>query len=50
MNSEIQVLNQRAGYANNNLAGATYEGALSTQMNAVATKYDSLIGENWKTI
>lgn len=50
MKSEIKVLKQRANYASSNLAGATYEGALSTQMNAVATKYDSLIDIEQKTI
>jgi hypothetical protein len=50
MNSEINALKQRSGYANNNLAGATYAGALSTQMNAVATKYNSLIEVEQKKV
>jgi hypothetical protein len=50
MKSEINQLQIRASYANNNLAGATYEGALSSQMGAVATKYDSLISVEHKKI
>jgi len=40
---EISQLQSRTNYANNNLAGATYHNALSTQMTAVTTKYNSLI-------
>jgi hypothetical protein len=43
MNKEIQRLKSRTYYANNNLAGATYQAALSNEMIAVSNKYKSLI-------
>tara|TARA_R110000737_G_scaffold254346_1_gene263716 strand:- start:410 stop:904 length:495 start_codon:yes stop_codon:yes gene_type:complete len=43
MNKEIQTLKARTYYANNNLAGATYQFALSNEMVAVSNKYKSLI-------
>ncbi|XQW86890.1 hypothetical protein ACOYR1_09280 [Thalassotalea piscium] len=43
MTQEIKVLEIRARSANNNLAGATYEHALTTQMTAVTNKYNTLI-------
>ncbi len=43
MNQEIKRLEIRASYAANNLAGATYENALTTQMEAVTKKYNTLI-------
>lgn len=43
MNKEINLLKVKASYANNNLAGATYESAMSTQMTAASNKYSTLI-------
>jgi len=50
MKQEVKQLQIRTRYANNNLAGATYESALSTQMSAVTTKYNSLIEIEQKSI
>lgn len=43
MRKEMDHLSARKAYATNNLAGATYEQSLSAEMQAVASKYDSLI-------
>jgi len=43
MSKEIERLKIRSTYANNNLAGATYQTALSNEMIAVSNKYQSLI-------
>ena len=43
MRAELAALEQKKTYANNNLAGATWEQSISQEMNAVAQKYDSLI-------
>lgn len=42
MNREMEILKQRKSRANNNLAGATWEQSLSTEMQAVATKYKAM--------
>lgn len=42
MSAEIQALQARKARANNNLAGATLEQAISTEMQAVAAKYKAL--------
>jgi hypothetical protein len=42
MEQEFAALRQLKAGANNNLAGATWEQSLSTEMQAVATKYKSL--------
>lgn len=39
MQVEMESLRYRKSFANNNLAGATYEQSLSTEMQAVATRY-----------
>lgn len=39
MQMEMESLRYRKSFANNNLAGATYEQSLSTEMQAVATRY-----------
>lgn len=39
--AEIASLQQRKGYANNNLAGATLEQSISTEMQAVTARYES---------
>jgi len=43
MDSEMNRLKNKKMYANNNLAGATWEQSISDEMNAVASKYDSMI-------
>lgn len=43
MSKEIKKLKSRTYYANNNLAGATYQAALSSEMVAVSNKYSALI-------
>lgn len=43
MVKELNVLKARTNNANNNLAGAIYQDALSTEMLAVTNKYQSLI-------
>lgn len=43
MSKEIKILKSRTYYANNNLAGATYQAALSNEMVAVSNKYSALI-------
>lgn len=40
---ELTVLRDRKRYANNNLAGATWEESISTEMNAVVEQYRSSI-------
>lgn len=40
---ELAVLRDRKRYANNNLAGATWEESISTEMTAVVQKYQSNI-------
>lgn len=42
MSNEIAALRGRKTYAKNNLAGATWEQSLSTEMQAVAAKYKAL--------
>lgn len=41
MNAKLDELRQRKRYANNNLAGATWEQSISQEMNAVSASYDS---------
>ncbi|WP_448569393.1 hypothetical protein [Thalassotalea ganghwensis] len=43
MKKEVELLKVRTTYANNNLAGAIYQDALSQEMIAVTNKYNSLI-------
>jgi hypothetical protein len=43
MKRETAALKRKKRYARNNLAGATWEQSLSTEMQAVATKYNSLV-------
>ena len=43
MTKEISKLKSRTYYANNNLAGATYQAALSNEMVAISNKYKSLM-------
>lgn len=42
MNDEIEALRNRKSYAKNNLAGATWEQSLSTEMQAVTAKYKTM--------
>lgn len=42
MTRELDALKTQKSYAKNNLAGATYQQSLSTEMQAVATKYKAL--------
>ena len=42
MSAEIDGLRRRKQFANNNLAGATYEQSLSSEMQAVAAKYKAM--------
>jgi hypothetical protein len=42
--SELGRLRAKKAYANNNLAGATWEQSISMEMNAVAEKYEQKIG------
>lgn len=46
MDAEMALLQQRKATANNNLAGATYEQALSTEMQAVVARYNGDISIN----
>jgi hypothetical protein len=39
MNTELAELKRKSGYANNNLAGATYRQGLATEMQAVTDRY-----------
>lgn len=41
MAAELDALHARKRSANNNLAGATYQQSLSTEMQAIATKYQA---------
>lgn len=43
MDAEIAFLHQRKGTANNNLAGATFEQSVSTEMQAVVSRYNGEI-------
>lgn len=42
MAAEVDQLKYRAGFARNNLAGATYQQGLATEMQAVVAKYQAL--------
>jgi hypothetical protein len=42
MNRELAALQNAKTYANNNLAGATYQQSLSTEMQALASKYQTM--------
>ena len=43
MSDQIANLQRKKQYANNNLAGATWEQSISDEMSAVSQKYDALI-------
>ena len=43
MGSEMDSLRRKKQFANNKLAGATWEQSISDEMNAVVQKYDALI-------
>lgn len=43
MNKELADLSDKKKYAANNFAGATWEQSISSEMSAVASKYDALI-------
>lgn len=43
MDRELAALREKKLYANNNLAGATYQQSISSEMQAVATSYDTKI-------
>jgi len=43
MDAEVAGLRFKKRFANNNLAGATYEGSLSEEISAVVSRYDSKI-------
>jgi hypothetical protein len=42
MSQEMTALRNQKQYANNNLAGATWEQSISTEMQAVAAKYQAM--------
>ncbi len=50
MDSELARLRNKKRFANNNLAGATWEQSISEEMIAVATKYDSAIRDAQENI
>ena len=50
MDKELAVLKKQTTYANNNLAGANYQNALSSEMIAVTNKYKSLIDTELRAI
>ena len=43
MQRELSLLRKKKSYANNNLAGAEWENSISTEMQAVTSKYSTLI-------
>ena len=43
MHGELSALRNKKRFANNNLAGAQWETSISNEMQAVTTKYNSLI-------
>jgi len=43
LDAELAVLRDRKSYANNNLAGATWEGSISSEMQAIVDKYKTKI-------
>ncbi|CDI03747.1 exported hypothetical protein [Candidatus Competibacter denitrificans Run_A_D11] len=43
MSGELAALRNKKNYANNNLAGATWEQSISDEMTAVTQKYDTLV-------
>lgn len=43
MRSELAALKRKKGYARNNLAGATWEQSISTEMRSVTEKYQQMI-------
>ncbi len=50
MNSEIRELKKQSSYANDNLAGATWQNSLASEMSAVTSKYNILIDIEQKHI
>lgn len=50
MTKEITILKHRATYANNNLAGAIYQDALSEEMVAISNKYTAIINDEERLI
>lgn len=50
MDGEMNGLRRKKQFANNNLAGATWEQSISDEMNAVAQKYDALIRDDQNRI
>lgn len=40
MDQELDAIRNKKRYANNTLAGATWEQSLSTEMNAVTSRYN----------
>jgi len=50
LNKELAVLKERTYYARNNLAGATYQNALSQEMVALTNKYKTLIDDEKRQI
>lgn len=43
MNSELNILRSKKRHASNNLAGAQWEDSISSEMNAVTARWDSMI-------
>ena len=43
MDAELGRLRSKKDYANNNLAGATWESSISQEMSAIAQRYDTKI-------
>ncbi len=50
MQKEIREIQQAKGYANNNLAGATWQQSLSTQQEAVTKRYEIEIAAEQRAI
>ncbi len=50
MDFEMEALRAKKGYARNNLAGATWEQSISTEMQAVASKYNADINNKREQI
>ncbi len=50
LNKELAALKERTYYARNNLAGATYQNALSQEMVTLTNKYKTLIDDEKRQI
>jgi predicted RNase H-like nuclease (RuvC/YqgF family) len=48
--AKIAILKDKRRYANNNLAGATWQESLASEMQAIATQYDTKINSQQQKI